>query len=598
MLDTAGAIARKELALFFGSPIGYLFLAAYLGVTLFVFFWGEAFFARNIADVRPMFEWLPILLIFLSAALTMRMWSDERRVGDPGVRHHRPGERVAFRARQVRRLLGAPRDRPGHDGAARGHRGADRGPRLGAGVRRLRRGGAARRGLRVGGPLRQCAHGQPDRLPDPRDLRLRRALLRRQRLRGGAVHERDRRRAAQPRHRGPLRVHRPRRARPRRPLLLRVDHGGIPGTERAGPREPWLGGGRVSGTASRASPRHRPGGAQLRRGQPLARGHQLAAPRHDRGPPVHHLGRHALVPGAVAGAAPAAWLLQRQDPPAARAARAADQGPAPRVRGRGRRAAAARTRRPGGRPGTRGRGQQQVRHPRGAVPDRGPLSGEPGKLLLRRAGAVRGRVRGARLPRPDRGQGAGRVGPRRAVAQPGVRPDAQHQEGAVRVPGRGQRLRQHRRAGHVHRLHLGGRSAPGGAGRAPRGTRRGPGGARGSLGRQARCRDRGPGRRRRRRRPGDRGAVWLLADGRESLRSQHLLLLPDAVGRRDRRADGPARLPRRGGTEAQPGGGPEAVRGRTPADRGAQCAGGAETPTCSSRCRRRPATSTRTCASS
>ncbi len=81
MFDTVGAIARKELALFFGSPIGYLFLAAYLGVTLFVFFWGEAFFARNIADVRPMFEWLPILLIFLSAALTMRMWSDERRVG-------------------------------------------------------------------------------------------------------------------------------------------------------------------------------------------------------------------------------------------------------------------------------------------------------------------------------------------------------------------------------------------------------------------------------------------------------------------------------------------------------------------------------------
>ena len=81
MLDTVGAIVRKELALFFGSPIGYLFLLAYLGVTLFVFFWGEAFFARNIADVRPMFEWLPILLVFLAAALTMRMWSDERRVG-------------------------------------------------------------------------------------------------------------------------------------------------------------------------------------------------------------------------------------------------------------------------------------------------------------------------------------------------------------------------------------------------------------------------------------------------------------------------------------------------------------------------------------
>ncbi len=74
-------IARKELALLFSSPIAYLFLAAFLAATLFVFFWGEAFFARNISDVRPMFEWLPVLLIFLAAALTMRMWSDERRTG-------------------------------------------------------------------------------------------------------------------------------------------------------------------------------------------------------------------------------------------------------------------------------------------------------------------------------------------------------------------------------------------------------------------------------------------------------------------------------------------------------------------------------------
>ena len=79
--STSFDIAKKELELFFSSPIGYLFLGVYLGVTLFVFFWVEQFFARNIADVRPMFEWLPILLIFLAAALTMRTWSDERRVG-------------------------------------------------------------------------------------------------------------------------------------------------------------------------------------------------------------------------------------------------------------------------------------------------------------------------------------------------------------------------------------------------------------------------------------------------------------------------------------------------------------------------------------
>lgn len=80
-LDVILRIARKELTLFFASAIGYLFLLVFLAVTLFVFFWGEAFFARNVADVRPMFEWMPVLLIFLSAALTMRMWSEERRTG-------------------------------------------------------------------------------------------------------------------------------------------------------------------------------------------------------------------------------------------------------------------------------------------------------------------------------------------------------------------------------------------------------------------------------------------------------------------------------------------------------------------------------------
>ena len=74
-------ITAKELGQFFNAPIAWLFLAAFLLVTLFVFFWVEAFFARNIADVRPLFEWMPLLLIFLSAALTMKMWSEERKSG-------------------------------------------------------------------------------------------------------------------------------------------------------------------------------------------------------------------------------------------------------------------------------------------------------------------------------------------------------------------------------------------------------------------------------------------------------------------------------------------------------------------------------------
>ncbi len=74
-------VARKEFGGFFASPTAFIFLGAFLAVTLYVFFWVEKFFARNIADVRPLFEWMPLLLIFLVAAITMRMWSEERRAG-------------------------------------------------------------------------------------------------------------------------------------------------------------------------------------------------------------------------------------------------------------------------------------------------------------------------------------------------------------------------------------------------------------------------------------------------------------------------------------------------------------------------------------
>jgi ABC-2 type transport system permease protein len=75
------SITRKELAGYFGSPMALLFIGAFLAVTLFAFFWIETFFARGIADVRPLFRWMPLLMVFLVAALTMRQWSEEQRAG-------------------------------------------------------------------------------------------------------------------------------------------------------------------------------------------------------------------------------------------------------------------------------------------------------------------------------------------------------------------------------------------------------------------------------------------------------------------------------------------------------------------------------------
>jgi ABC-2 type transport system permease protein len=66
---------------YFGSPMALIFIGAFLAVTLFSFFWVDTFFARGIADVRPLFRWMPVLMIFLVAALTMRQWSEEQRAG-------------------------------------------------------------------------------------------------------------------------------------------------------------------------------------------------------------------------------------------------------------------------------------------------------------------------------------------------------------------------------------------------------------------------------------------------------------------------------------------------------------------------------------
>lgn len=80
-MNTVFRIAKKEFGSFFSSPIAFIFIGVFLTVNLFVFFWVETFFSTNISEVRPLFKWMPILLIFLSGAITMRLWAEEQRSG-------------------------------------------------------------------------------------------------------------------------------------------------------------------------------------------------------------------------------------------------------------------------------------------------------------------------------------------------------------------------------------------------------------------------------------------------------------------------------------------------------------------------------------
>lgn len=82
-MNTSGIMttARKELRSYFLSPVALIFLALFLIVVLVDFFYYSKFFVRNLADVRPLFQSLPFLLVFLVAAVTMRQWSEEQKMG-------------------------------------------------------------------------------------------------------------------------------------------------------------------------------------------------------------------------------------------------------------------------------------------------------------------------------------------------------------------------------------------------------------------------------------------------------------------------------------------------------------------------------------
>ena len=73
------AIAKKEFRGAFVSPVAYAYLVVFLAFTNWFFFRG--FFVIGDATLRGFFSLLPWTLVFLLPALTMRMWSEERKFG-------------------------------------------------------------------------------------------------------------------------------------------------------------------------------------------------------------------------------------------------------------------------------------------------------------------------------------------------------------------------------------------------------------------------------------------------------------------------------------------------------------------------------------
>ena len=72
-------ILRKELRLYFDSPIAYIFIIAFLAVTNWLFFRG--FFVINQITMREYFFFLPWLFLIFIPAVTMRLWAEEKKSG-------------------------------------------------------------------------------------------------------------------------------------------------------------------------------------------------------------------------------------------------------------------------------------------------------------------------------------------------------------------------------------------------------------------------------------------------------------------------------------------------------------------------------------
>jgi ABC-2 type transport system permease protein len=75
------AVAGRELRAYFNSPIAYIFLLAFAGSALFTFFNVNAFFSQGRADLRGLFSAVPLLMVLLVPALTMRLWAEEDKQG-------------------------------------------------------------------------------------------------------------------------------------------------------------------------------------------------------------------------------------------------------------------------------------------------------------------------------------------------------------------------------------------------------------------------------------------------------------------------------------------------------------------------------------
>jgi ABC-2 type transport system permease protein len=74
-------IFKRELKNYFNSPIAYIFMVVFLGFMGFVFFFFFHFYAADDANMKLYFAAMPWFFTVFTAAMSMRLWSEEKKLG-------------------------------------------------------------------------------------------------------------------------------------------------------------------------------------------------------------------------------------------------------------------------------------------------------------------------------------------------------------------------------------------------------------------------------------------------------------------------------------------------------------------------------------
>lgn len=80
-MGNAWVITKREISGYFATPLAYIFLAAFAALSGALAFYVGGFFDRGQADLRPLFEFQPWLLLLLVPAISMRLWAEEKKSG-------------------------------------------------------------------------------------------------------------------------------------------------------------------------------------------------------------------------------------------------------------------------------------------------------------------------------------------------------------------------------------------------------------------------------------------------------------------------------------------------------------------------------------